>query len=136
MRLLPLLFAAALLGGCSTPDSRIADNRTLFDQLPAEAQEKIRAGQVAVGFTPPMVELALGKPDGVFTHRTEQGDIEVWSYLDHSPQFSIGIGVGSSNHGSGVAGGVGVSTTGHLPGEKVRVEFRAGRVTTVALFKH
>ncbi len=134
MRLVPTLFAGAalaLLAGCSTPGSRIAGHQAEFDRLPAAAQQQIRAGEVDIGFTPEMVRLALGEPDRVFTRRTEKGDIEVWGYQDHGPQFSIGIGVGSGGRHSSVGGGVAMSTGGYDPDEKIRVEFREGRVSAV-----
>lgn len=138
MRLLPTLIAGlalAALAACSTPDSRIAGNRAVFDPLPAEVQQKIRAGQVEVGFTPEMVRLALGEPDRVFTRRSDRGDTEVWGYRDHGPHFSIGIGVGSGGRHSSVAGGVAMSTGGYDPEEKIRVEFREGKVTVVDTLK-
>lgn len=138
MRPLPFLLAGAalaLLAGCSTPDSRIAGHRAAFDRLPAEAQQKIRSGQVDIGFTPEMVRLALGEPDRVFTRRSDGGDTEVWGYQDHGPHFSFGIGVGSGGHHSAVGGGVAMSTGGYDPGEKIRVEFREGKVTAVDSLK-
>jgi len=135
MRLLSLLFLAVLLAGCSTPDSRIAKNRTVFDQLPAEVQQKIRAGRVEVGFTAEMVQLALGEPDRVFTRRSEQGETEVWGYQDHGPRFSIGLGVGTGGRHSAFGGGVAMTSGGHDPDEKIRVEFRGGKVTAVDTLK-
>jgi hypothetical protein len=136
MRLLSLLLVVALLGGCtSTPDTRIAKSRATFDQLPAEAQQKIKAGQVEVGFTPEMVQLALGDPDRVFTRHSDRGDTEVWGYRTRGPRFSIGIGMGTFGRHSSVGGGVGVSTGGDDPEEKVRVEFRDGKVTAVDTLK-
>ena len=131
-----LVFAGLiLLAGCATPDSRIADNRSVFDKLSTEIQQKIRTGQVDVGFTPEMVVMSLGAPASKFTRKTEQGDTEVWSYRDDRPKFSFGVGVGSGGGGSSVGGGVGVSTGGYDPDEKIRVEFRNGVVTAVDLLK-
>jgi len=45
------------------------------------------------------------------------------------------VGVGSAGGGSAVGGGVGVSTGGYDPDEKIRVEFRNGLVTAVDLLK-
>ncbi len=131
-----LVFACLiLLAACATPDSRIADNRTAFDKFPAETQQKIRTGQVEVGFTPEMVLMSLGEPARKFTRKTEMGDTDVWSYHDDSPKFSFGFGVGSGGRGSSVGGGVGVSTGGYDPDEKIRVEFRDGVVTAVDLLR-
>jgi hypothetical protein len=138
MRSLTLFFAiagACLLVACSSPDSRIADNRSAFEQFPADVQQKIRTGQVDVGFTPQMVLMSLGEPARKYTRKTEKGDTDVWSYHDDSPKFSFGVGVGSGGRGSSVGGGVGVSTGGYDPDEKIRVEFRNGSVTAVDLLK-
>jgi hypothetical protein len=125
------LLACLLLAACSTPESRIAANRPAFDRLPAAAQQKIQAGHIDVGFTPEMVELALGKPANTFVRKSTAGDTEVWIYHDNSPQFSIGIGGVSGGRHSAVGGGVEMSTGGYDPEEKVRVEFSGGKVVTI-----
>jgi len=132
----PLHFASALLSllflaACSTPESRIAANRPAFDRLPAEAQRKIQAGQIDVGFTPDMVRLALGEPANKFVRKSTAGDTEVWIYHDNSPQFSIGLGGVSGGRHSAVGGGVGLSTGGYDPEERIRIEFRDGKVSTI-----
>jgi hypothetical protein len=131
------LLLLALLPACSTPESRIADHRLAFEKYPADVQQKIRAGQVDVGFTQEMVQMALGKYDRRYTRNTTTGEVEVWSYHDNSPQFSFGIGVGSGGYhrGTAVGGGVAMSTGGYDPEEKIRVEFRAGVVTAVETIK-
>ncbi len=138
MRSIPTLSLFAcliLLAGCATPESRIADNRTTFERYSPDVQQKIKTGQVDVGFTPEMVVMALGEPARKFTRKTDAGDTEVWSYLNEGPKFSFGLGVGSGGRGSSVGGGVGVSTGGYDPEEKIRVEFRGGAVTAVDLLK-
>ncbi len=131
------LLSFALLSACSTPDSRIAKGQAAFDKFPAEVQQKVRTGQVDVGFTPEMVLMALGKPDRSFVRKTEAGDTEVWGYHDNTPRFSFGVGVGSGGYHSGTAvgGGVAMSTGGYDPEEKTRVEFRSGLVTAVERVK-
>ena len=135
--ILPLiaLVSLGLLAACSTPESRIAGSRVAFEQFPADVQQKIRAGQVDVGFTPEMVLMSLGEPARKFTRKTESGEVEVWGYHDNRPQFSFGLGLGSGGRNSAVGGGVAVSTGGYDPEEKVRVEFRDGRVTAVDYLK-
>ena len=130
-----VLVCLALLAGCATPDSRIADNKAAFDKFPAEIQQKIRTGQVDVGFTKEMVVMSLGEPANKFTRKTEAGDTEVWSYRESKPAFSIGLGVGSGGGGSSVGCGVGVSTGGYDPEEKIRLEFHDGLVSVVDLIK-
>ena len=134
MRPFPFLLAGAalvLLAACSTPDTRIADHRAEFDKFPAEVQQKIRAGQVDVGFTPEMVRLALGEPDRVFSHQSATDASELWVYRDNRPRFSFGLGIGSAGGHSATSLGVAGSSGGRGPDEKVRVEFRQGRVTAV-----
>ncbi len=73
-------FLVVWLAGCATPDARIKKNQTLFDSLPAQAQAQIREGQVALGFTPEMVRLAIGDPSRRAVRTDSEGRTEVWSY--------------------------------------------------------
>lgn len=131
----PAVLAAVLsvliLAGCSTPQSRIEQNRAVFNSFPAAVQEKVRAGQIDVGFTPEMVALALGEPARKATRKTETGEAEVWIYHDSSPQFSFGFGLAGGGGRTAVGGAVDVTTGGYDPEEKVRVEFRDGKVAAV-----
>ena len=120
-----------LLAACSTPSSRIADNREAFDRMSPDAQKLIQAGRIDIGFSPEMVVLALGQPANKFTRKSTTGDTEVWIYHDNRPQISIGIGGVSAGRNSAVGGGVGISTGGYDPDEKVRVEFSGGKVVTI-----
>lgn len=72
---------AVLVAGCSTPARRIERHPDRFAAFPPEAQALIREGRIDLGFTPEMVEMALGKPTRVLTRRDEQGTEEIWSYL-------------------------------------------------------
>jgi len=129
------LVSLALLASCATPESRIAGSRAAFEKFPADVQHKIRAGQVDVGFSKEMVQMALGEPDRTFTRKTEAGDTEVWGYHDSSPRFSFGLGIGGGGRRSAVGGGLAVSTGGYDPEEKIRIEFRAGLVSAVDVLK-
>lgn len=125
-----VLAAALLAAGCSTPDSRIEKNSAAFDAYPPEVQAKIRAGEIEVGFTAEMVQIALGKPDRVIRRVTADGETEVWAYADKSPSFGIGLGVGSFGHHSG--GGVAVGTSsGGSRGDDLHVVFKAGKVSAI-----
>ncbi|MDD3180291.1 MAG: hypothetical protein PHQ04_08060 [Opitutaceae bacterium] len=120
------------LGGCaSTPAERIGRNRVVFDQFPMPVQEKIRAGQVEVGFTESMVLIALGKPDRKFTHKTKAATEEIWSYHDRKPQFGFGLGLGTAGGSTAYGGSVGVATGGNFGVDALRVVFREGVVTSV-----
>lgn len=129
------LAASLVLAGCSTPDSRIAKSQSAFAGYPADVQAKIRAGQVEPGFTPEMVQLALGEPLRKTTRQTEAGDAEVWIYPERSPRFSFGLGVSSGGGHSGFGAGVGLSTGGYESDEGMRVEFRDGKVSAIEVRK-
>ena len=133
----PLTFAALLLlAACaSSPEARIADHPAVFARFSPDVQQKIRAGRVEVGFTPEMVQLALGEPARKFVRRSDAGDTEVWSYHDNGPRFSFGIGVGTGGYHSGMGAGVAMSTGGYDPEERIRVEFRNGLVSTIDYLK-
>ncbi len=121
-----------LLTACSTVESRIASNRALFDQWPAAVQAKVQARQIDVGFRPEMVLVALGDPDGKATRTTAAGTAEVWTYLDHGPKFSIGLGMGSSHGHTAYAGGVAVGSGGEFrDDELLRVIFEGGVVAAI-----
>lgn len=131
------LASVALLAACSsTPDSRIAQSQSAFGGYPAAVQEKIRAGEVALGFTREMVRLALGDPTRQFNRQTEGGTAEVWVYHKSGPRFSFGVGIGGAV-GRHSSAGVGLSTSsgGYDPEEKMRVEFRDDRVTAIEYVK-
>jgi hypothetical protein len=133
-----VITAALLLAGCaSTPESRIADHQAAFAQYPADVQQKIRAGQVDVGFTPEMVRLALGEPDRIISRQSAAGTSEVWSYRRHAPRVSFGLGVGGPI-GAHSAAGVGLSGSsgGYGAHGGTEVEFRDGRVVTIESMRH
>jgi hypothetical protein len=117
--------------GCSTPESRIEKNQTVFQSLPPDVQTKIRSGQVEVGFAPAWVKMALGEPDRRYTRSTETGTVEVWGYRSHKPALSFGLGVAGGGGSSSVGGGVGVSTGRSRDEDQVRIVFANGKVTAV-----
>lgn len=127
-----LVLAAA---GCSTPQSRIEKNRAAFDRFPAAVQEKVRAGQIEVGYTSEMVLVALGEPARKTTRKAEAGEAEIWIYYGHDPQFSFGFGVAGGGGRTAVGGAVDVTTGGYDPKEKFRVEFRDGQVFAVDIHR-
>ena len=121
---------ALVAAGCSTPESRIAKDQAAFAAYPPPVQERIRAGQVDVGFTAAMVRLALGVPDQVFTRVTDRGTDEIWTYRDRHPRFSFGLGVGGGGGSTSVGTGVGVSTGGPH-GDRYQITFQGGTVTSI-----
>jgi hypothetical protein len=129
-----LLAAAAglLLVGCATrtPAQRIDRDRATFDAWPADVQQLVEAGRLAVGFDEEQVRMALGDPDDVSTRTTADGQMVVWTYRDRKPLFGVGFGVSGGSGGSGVGLGVGTSTGGSQA-PRLRVMFSEGRVTAV-----
>jgi len=146
-RHLPLVFVAALFAlvfsGCSTPAGRITKNQEAFDSWPVEVREKVRAGQVDLGFTPEQVLVALGKPVRTYAHKSETGEAEIWAYAGKSGKWpvglSIGLGAGRSSGGywgggSSTGGAIGISTGSYGRGaadETLRVIFEGGLVVAV-----
>jgi hypothetical protein len=133
--ILRMMIASLVLiaAGCaSTPAQRVAGS-SAFDTYPSAVQEKILNGQVDVGFTEEMVELALGEPDRVSRRQTSEGDSEVWSYEDRKPRISFGIGVSGGGGHTRTGGGVMVGSGGRdwSDGARTRVIFREGRVTAI-----
>ena len=93
-RLLCIALMGLWLAGCATPDARIKKNQVLFDSLPAEAQAQIREGQVALGFTPEMVKLAVGEPDRRAVRTDAAGRTEVWSYTRYEAADGLPVYTG------------------------------------------
>jgi hypothetical protein len=132
--LLVALALALALAGCSTPDSRIQKDSATFASYPPAVQAKIRAGEIEIGYTSDMVQMALGKPDRVFRRVTATGETEVWAYADKSPSVGFGFGFGSYGHHSG--GGVAVGTsTGGGRGDRFHVVMKAGKVSAIEQFE-
>jgi hypothetical protein len=134
MKALWLAAAALLVLGCSSPGSRIKKNQAVFDSFPPEAQAKVRQGKAAVGMTPEMVRIALGKPDRVYTRATPQGEQEIWAYGgDRRGGPSVGLGLGIFSGSPTVYGGsVGVGTSDlGVYEDRERVVFEKGSVVSV-----
>jgi hypothetical protein len=91
-------------------------------------QQKIRAGEIAVGFSEEQVLMALGEPD----HRTqvtaEDAAAEVWTWRRSVPGVAVGIGTGSRSGRVGIGTGVTVGEGARSEDEMV-VELVNGRVT-------
>ena len=77
------MLAALCFAGCSTPESRIRKNPEVFARLSPAQQDMIRKGQVGIGFTQEMVQLALGEPDQIRTRTDVSGVSEIWSYTNY-----------------------------------------------------
>ena len=84
-----------------------------------------RAGRVELGQTQADVEVALGKPDKVYSLDSEKDDLEIWAWSVYSRAFDVS---GEPNIGQ---------TPRNVPGggirddERARVVFRGGKVVLV-----
>ncbi|MCF7688841.1 MAG: hypothetical protein K9M98_07485 [Cephaloticoccus sp.] len=84
-----LLFALALLGfaGCSTFEQRSKEKAAVFSQLETATQEKLRQGEIEIGYTPDMVFIALGKPDYKSAQITAENREEIWTYNSYFSEY-------------------------------------------------
>jgi len=138
------LVAAAALAGCASPATRIKANQQLFASIAPASQELIKQGQIALGFTPDMVMLALGRPD-VITRRTDaSGTSEIWRWQSVDKGASTFItagwgwgwgGVSTARGGWGWGGAWGTPIWGWntivTATDYLRVSFRDGRVVEI-----
>lgn len=132
------VLALLLAAGCaSTPDRRIAGNPELFASFPTEAQARIRKGEVDIGFTPEMTEMALGEPRRIHSRVTEAGETEIWIYTGIAYSSSL-VPVGGSYtyrdrygrlHRAYDAGWVPVDYAREYP--VLRLEFERGRLKAI-----
>lgn len=124
------LLLAAVLAACAGPSSRIKKHQAEFDSYPADVQKKIRAGQADVGFTDQQVALALGRPDRIYSRKTQTGQQEVWAY-GSAYGSSVGVGMGIGTGGPGYSVGGAVVNSGPGGGERTRVVLQNGVVVAV-----
>jgi hypothetical protein len=127
----------AFLSGCTSyPSDRIAAHQAEFNSWPPDVQAKVQAGIVGVGFTPEQVLVALGEPNSKTVIIDASGQTEVWLYHRSAPRLSIGVGGGSFNGSTAVAGGV--SASGIKLGQDVggQVLFMNGIVNQVRIMTH
>jgi len=127
------LIAALTLACASTPESRIEKNQALFDSYPAEVQEHVRSGRIAVGYDQEMVRMALGEPDETSRGLDQEGETVIWGYTRSRPGVSIGLGGGSYGGSGGLGGGVGLGSGGRKSYTAI-VEFRDGKVSKARYF--
>lgn len=137
-RLILAALLAAALGACSGPASRIKKHQAEYDSYPADVQQKIRAGQVDVGFTDRQVAMALGRPDRIYARKTTDVQQEVWAYGgSYGSHVSVGFGLGTGGGPGYTAGGVMVDPgPGIDHGERVRVILQSGVVVAVESRQH
>ncbi len=75
------LLACALGNGCeSARETRIRENRALYDSLDPFSRKLVREGLFNLGFSAGTVAMSLGKPDAIAHRDTPDGPVEIWTY--------------------------------------------------------
>ena len=82
--LLAITLGLTLLGaGCQSAGGRSRQHATLFNQLPPADQQRLQTGDVKIGDSPEMVEIAFGRPDREDAITVSNGTTRrTWAYLD------------------------------------------------------
>lgn len=122
----PLLFLCMLVSACATVDKRIQANADLFSTYSPEDQANIRNGNIALGYTMKMVEIAKGPPSYVNLKKDANGDLTVWRYL-RIQQYTHSVPA----YDAGIRGARWVDVTETREQEFLRVEFVDGLVTSI-----
>jgi hypothetical protein len=122
-----------LLAACSTPESRARKHKELFDTYPPEIQQRIKSGEVDVGFTADMVLMALGKPSRKTMRTTAQSAQEIWTYGDSGVRPGVGVSIGGGSYGG--FGGVSVGSEGGAYRDRASIVFEGGKVVAVEKIK-
>lgn len=139
--LLLILVVACALSACMTAqqirDRRIASSQDIFNSFSPEIQQKIRAGQIELGFSEEMVRLAWGMPDRIYTRTTDKGEATVWTYsktriLTQTDRMTIPVQVRDKSGRSSVQyENVWVNRDTREEYTVARVEFNEGAVTAL-----
>lgn len=115
--------AMFLLAGCASVEKRIEANAGVFSSYPAEVQNRLRRGEIALGDDMKQVEIAKGKPTYVNLKKNADGEVTVWKYV-MTRQNTRSLAVYSDD--SRGADWINVSESEEI--EVLRVEFRNGNV--------
>lgn len=124
-----------LAAGCSSPAARIKANPEAFARLNRDQQVLVQAGQVALGFEPDAVRLALGDPDRTTTRTDEHGQTLIWHFLSYEVEgrilFTGHYHSGRNWWGWGASYPYYLDYPSRTVRDRFRIEFRAGRVTAI-----
>ena len=127
MKALSIAVLSALLAACSTPASRIKRNQAAFKAMPEDVQRRVERGEIALGFTPEQVHLAMGAPGRRYKVTRPQGESTIWVYRDREPIEATVFG------GAGRSGGADLSSrvVVHQYFDDVRVIFEDNKVVEI-----
>jgi hypothetical protein len=127
------------LAGCLTQqqliERRIGEKAGFFAALPAESQQRLRAGKLEAGDSQDAAWIVYGRPDRVFQKATAAATNEVWSYV--TQEFTAGDEARPVSHPIRTSRGWWSTDTLWAPSpsldryEYLRIEFEGGRVLSV-----
>lgn len=135
--LTPALGLAAILlaSACSTPASRIRANPDAFARLTSEQKVLVQTGQIALGFEPEAVRLALGDPDRTTIRTDAGGETVVWHFLTYEAEgrllFTGYYHRGRNWWGWGAAYPYYMDYPARTVRDRFRVEFFGGKVVAI-----
>jgi hypothetical protein len=119
------VLAVLLLAACSSPESRIAEHRDLYNSLSPGDQQLVANGQIRTGMSQNAVWLAWGSPEQKAAGAMRGQMTETWIYVMYAPAYGYGYGYGypygGFGPGFGFGGGVAVVRTHHHGGSFVFV---------------
>lgn len=78
------------VAGCSTIQTRVDENRALFETFDEETQQNLLNGRVVLGYTMPMTYMAVGSPDEVVRTEDTSGETITWIYQYAEPTYGYG----------------------------------------------
>jgi hypothetical protein len=121
-------FLLPVLTSCTSPQRRIEKNQEVFNRFPADAQARIRRGEIAIGDSPDMVRIAKGRPDTVTERETRDTLVEVWRWY-YPPQVSPPHPMGLTRQTGAAPYFMDYPTVSER--ERLRVEFTEGTVSLI-----
>ena len=142
-RLALILLSVLAVAGCSHVANRIQERQAVFSSLDPSTQEKLKKGEVDVGYTPDMVYIALGNPDEKHEKLLPTGVRQTWIYHSYYQEYQ-GTAVSYYRHAiyypptrSYIVVVEPVSTPVYADraSERLRVEFVNGKVSAIEQMK-
>lgn len=137
---LAVALASLVLAGCSTFDSRSQEKAAVFNTLDDDTRDRLKERQIAVGDTFDMVYIALGAPDEKREKVTREGTATTWVYNAYWQEYRGETLVGYRRYSvydrekkvyRVFYEPVRESVYTPRVEERLRVEFKDGRVTVV-----
>src|SRR4051812_31746473 len=86
--LLVLLSTSVAVDARASLSSRKKEKKEVYAALKPWEKKYVDKGTIAVGFTPDMVYIAMGKADKVESKDLPEGHVELWTYARAYPDLS------------------------------------------------